>query len=968
MGLLDGRVAVITGAGGGLGRSHALAMAREGADIVVNDLAPARDGAKDRPAELVCQEVRALGRRAVANYDDISSMEGAAKLVAQARTELGGIHILVNNAGILRDKTLKKLTEAEWDLVLKVHAKGTFACSQAAALAFAEQGKGGRIINTSSVAGLRGNFGQTNYAAAKAGIYGMTRVHSMELAKDGVTVNAIAPIAKTDMTKDLEAVADELKPEMVSPLVVFLASDLGADVTGRVFGCHGNHYFEYEVRMSEGVKRSDLWTPSEVAAKLAEIGRFEAPPAASGGAGGGGGGPADLVEAAFANIAQAFLKDKAAGWNAVVAFDLAGGGQYTVRVKDQTVATEKGKAADATCVVTMDVATMAGMIDGSVDGNQAFMKGKIKATKLPDLGKFGKVFQFRPAFVAELKSKGGGGGGAAAGGGASGGAMGPAQLVKATFDNLASAFKPEKAQGWATVMSFVVDGGDAFTVRVADGKVATEAGKAADATCVVTTDLATMAGMIDGSVDGNQAFMKGKIKATKLPDMAKFGKAFPFDAAFLARIKGGGAPAGASGSQPAASQGPDPAIRLRALVAALPKAFEADKAKGYKGNLWFEVASGDSFAVLLDDGTCKIEATRPDKVACTVNVDAATLAGVFDGSIKGEDALKDKKLVAKPPTGLLKFRQCFRFGPELLAELAAAAAPVAAEAPAEEGEGLVNPKAVGKKFRGKARFARPEAIQGYADATNDRNSRYRIEAGEAQIGSPLFPVTFVMDLFMEAMTDKDLGIDMSRVVHGEQEIRYLKPVKAWDLVNPRAKVTSIQKKSSGWLVDVTQTLLVDGEPVVEMVSGIFVRGFKKGEDGKKSEKTQPEALPQPKYTRDSKVDADQSERYAKASGDDNPIHLDAEFARSVGLPDRILHGLCTMAMAAGSLVDSALGGDPARLKSIKVRFSKPVLMGDTLTTNVWEVARADRRVTLGFEVKSPRGDAVITNGLAEILD
>jgi len=279
MSLLEGKVAVVTGAGGGLGRCHALAMAREGAKVVVNDLGGARDGSGGAkgPADSVVEEISSAGGEAVANYDTVGTLEGANKIVATAVDAFGRVDILVNNAGILRDKTLLKMEEDQWDAVVNVHLKGTFGVSQAAARRMAEQvneGKatGGRIINTSSVAGLIGNFGQTNYGAAKAGIAGFTRVAALELAKFKITVNAIVPIAKTRMTEDIPLVPESMKPECVSPLVVFLASDLAGEITGKILAIQGKEMREFRYQISSGATaQGDMWTPQEIADRLKEI-------------------------------------------------------------------------------------------------------------------------------------------------------------------------------------------------------------------------------------------------------------------------------------------------------------------------------------------------------------------------------------------------------------------------------------------------------------------------------------------------------------------------------------------------------------------------------------------------------------------------------------------------------------------------------------------------------------------------
>jgi NAD(P)-dependent dehydrogenase (short-subunit alcohol dehydrogenase family) len=270
MGQLDGKVAIITGAGGGIGRAEALLFASEGARVVVNDVGGARDGSgEDRSrAETVVEEVRAAGGQAVANHDSVTSREGAERIVAAAVEAFGRLDILVNNAGILRDKTLLKTTEEMWRAVLAVHLDGTFFCTQAAARRLVEQGEGGRIVNTTSVSGMLGNFGQSNYAAAKAGIYGLTRTAAIELQKHRITVNALAPIAKTRMTEDLPMFqgVDTLTPEHIAPAALFLASDLCDDKTGHVLAVSGNRLYGFRVVETRGkMKDGNVpWTAAEI--------------------------------------------------------------------------------------------------------------------------------------------------------------------------------------------------------------------------------------------------------------------------------------------------------------------------------------------------------------------------------------------------------------------------------------------------------------------------------------------------------------------------------------------------------------------------------------------------------------------------------------------------------------------------------------------------------------------------------
>jgi NAD(P)-dependent dehydrogenase (short-subunit alcohol dehydrogenase family) len=271
MALLDGKSAIVTGAGNGIGRATALLFAREGAKVIVNDVGASRagEGGAAAPADEVVAEIRAAGGTAVANYDTVASAEGARAIVDAAVREFGRLDVLVNNAGILRDKTLLKLDLPQWDAVIDVHLKGTFLCTQAAALVMKEQGSG-RIVNTTSVSGLLGNFGQINYAAAKAGIYGLTRTASIELQRYGISVNAVAPVAKTRMTEDLPMFAKiegTLSAEHVAPAHLFLGSDLCGERTGIVLAVAGARMSIYKVVESAGqFKESDggIWTAAEI--------------------------------------------------------------------------------------------------------------------------------------------------------------------------------------------------------------------------------------------------------------------------------------------------------------------------------------------------------------------------------------------------------------------------------------------------------------------------------------------------------------------------------------------------------------------------------------------------------------------------------------------------------------------------------------------------------------------------------
>jgi NAD(P)-dependent dehydrogenase (short-subunit alcohol dehydrogenase family) len=245
--LCEGRVCIVTGAGRGVGAEHAKLLAAHGAKVVVNDLGGTADGSgKDlSPAQQVVEEIRAAGGEAVANGDDVSDWNGAKAMIDQAVKTYGKLDVLLNNAGILRDRMLVNMTEQEWDAVIKVHLKGTFAPARHAAAYWRDRAKaeGGtvsaRLINTTSVSGIYGNIGQTNYGAAKAGIASFTVIAARELRRYGITVNCISPSAYTRMTADLRQYsAQEIErrdPKWVAPIAVWLASEESGDVTGRVF-------------------------------------------------------------------------------------------------------------------------------------------------------------------------------------------------------------------------------------------------------------------------------------------------------------------------------------------------------------------------------------------------------------------------------------------------------------------------------------------------------------------------------------------------------------------------------------------------------------------------------------------------------------------------------------------------------------------------------------------------------------
>jgi NAD(P)-dependent dehydrogenase (short-subunit alcohol dehydrogenase family) len=295
MGICDDRIVIVTGAGRGLGRAHALEFARQGAKVVVNDLGVALDGTdaesangttgRSAPAEEVVEEIRAAGGEAVANADDIADWHGGGRLVQTAIDTFGGLDVVVNNAGFVRDRMFANAAEDEWDAVVQVHLKGHFVTSRHAAAFWRDRSKAGdsvdaRIVNTSSGAGLLGSVGQAAYSAAKAGIAALTLVQAAELGRYGVTANAIAPSARTRMTEgvftemmaEVESGFDAMDPANVSPLVVWLGSAESADVTGRVFELEGD-----VVSVADGWhhgprrEKGDRWDPAELGPVVREL-------------------------------------------------------------------------------------------------------------------------------------------------------------------------------------------------------------------------------------------------------------------------------------------------------------------------------------------------------------------------------------------------------------------------------------------------------------------------------------------------------------------------------------------------------------------------------------------------------------------------------------------------------------------------------------------------------------------------
>ncbi|MEE2829737.1 MAG: SDR family NAD(P)-dependent oxidoreductase [Myxococcota bacterium] len=817
MGLFDGKVVIVTGAGGGLGRSHALAFAAEGAKVVVNDLGGARDGTGtgSTMADQVVSEIREAGGTAVANYASVATVEGGESIVADAIEHFGKLDIVVNNAGILRDKSFMKMDEAMWDLVMDVHTKQLFAVNKPAFSHMVERGEGGCILNTTSLAGLLGNYGQTNYSTAKAGVAGFTRTLAMEGRKHKVTVNAVAPVAKTRMTDDIDMVPDEMTAEHVTPMVTFLASEHGSSVTGRIFGVHGNQMFEYKTIQTPGVTKEapEPWTMDEMVAGWDEITREEEAAAAPA-------GEEDIVTTAFSCIPEGFKSDSAGSWSAVMHWVIKGASDQTLTISDGNCVHSNGLQGSPTCTVKTDKDTVVGMFSGTVDPTKAFMAGKISADHLPDMMKMGGAFDFEVIGAAIAAATEGAGGG---------------DPVAEAFALLPQAFLADKAGDWSSVIHFDIKDGTSHTMTIAGGTCEVSEGLTGTPKCTIKTSTEIIVGLLEGSVDGTKAFMGGKITADNMGELMKFSQFFKMDSEAAKAAK-----AARGGSKPAA-----------------PKRETID--------------------------------------------------------------LRD---------------------------------------------------AIGRRYAADYVMTEAEHMKLFAKATDDLNPRYL--EGDI-VAPPIFPVRIFHPLMFKCVGDPDLDLDMLRLVHGEQDMTWHGPIRPNEIINLRAVLESVDQKSKGCVIAWRMIGIVGGENRVEARFSVFVRGqmlpgvepgtvFGVVPDGATGDPTG-EAVLETTTT----VDASHPIRYAEASLDDNPIHLDESVAKAAGHPSVILHGLCTMALATRGVVDDFLDGDSDRLHRVAVRFTKPVLPGWELTTRLYPAGTTDDGLSAYQLVTTNQdGEPVINNGWLEV--
>ncbi len=415
----DGRVAIVTGAGGGLGRAYALELGRRGAKVVVNDFGGARDGSGTGaagPADKVVDEIKALGGKAVANYDNVATVEGGANIVKTAVDAFGKVDILINNAGILRDKGILKMEPENWSSVLSVHLNGAYNVTKPAFQVMRDNGFG-RIIMTTSAAGLYGNFGQTNYGSAKLGLVGFMNTLKLEGAKYNIKVNTVAPIAASRLTEDVmpPEMLQKMNPDYIAGIVLYLCAEECPD-TGAIFNAAAGFYNRAAVMTGPGMHLGDaenVPTPEEIrdnwdkinsmagAVNYADLNSavmtFLTPKAASGAVSAKSGGGELDVKGIFEKMPSVFNAAAAAGKDVTFEFNISGptGGDWVVVVKDGACKVEAGKTDKATTTIGMVDVDFIELIAGRLDGMKAFSAGKLKVGG--DMMKsqlIGKLFKF----------------------------------------------------------------------------------------------------------------------------------------------------------------------------------------------------------------------------------------------------------------------------------------------------------------------------------------------------------------------------------------------------------------------------------------------------------------------------------------------------------------------------------------------------------------------------------------------
>jgi len=399
----DGRVAVITGAGGGLGRVYALELAKRGAKIVVNDLGSARDGSgggSSTPAQRVVDEIKAMGGEAVANYDNVASVEGGENIIKTAMEAFGRVDILINNAGILRDKSFMKMDPENWNAVLSVHLTGAYNVTRPAFEVMREQGYG-RIVMTTSAAGLYGNFGQTNYSSAKMALVGLMNTLKLEGKKYNIKTNTIAPLAASRLTEDIMPpdLLAKMKPEFVAPIVIYLCHE-SCEASGKIFNAGMGYYNRAAVLTGQGVRLGDVENPPTVEdilenfekidnmegakeyeeANSAIISLVSMPENEAEEAASKEGGPEISVAEIFEKMPGAFKPEAAKGINVVFQYNISGpgGGDWIVSVSDGTCDIKPGTADKPTCTLKISSDDFVAMVSGRLDPMAAFTSGRLK--------------------------------------------------------------------------------------------------------------------------------------------------------------------------------------------------------------------------------------------------------------------------------------------------------------------------------------------------------------------------------------------------------------------------------------------------------------------------------------------------------------------------------------------------------------------------------------------------------------
>ncbi|MEZ6183550.1 MAG: MaoC/PaaZ C-terminal domain-containing protein [Planctomycetota bacterium] len=432
----------------------------------------------------------------------------------------------------------------------------------------------------------------------------------------------------------------------------------------------------------------------------------------------------------------------------------------------------------------------------------------------------------------------------------------------------------------------------------------------------------------------------------------KFGSAFDMKQAKQLAEQHQPAPAAAAAAAPSASAGE----LVERAFAVLPETFRPEKASGWSAVVQFHLAGGEDWTVTVADGRASASRGRQGTATCVVAASLEDYAQILSGELKAEQAFVEGRVKPSNVGELMKFGSAFD-----LKRVAQELRQPAAEA--TSGGGLNRDLLGHVRAARSPEWVRPEHALAFARATQDENPAY---AGEGAVAPPMFSVRLFKDVLFDLVSDPDLGADVLRLVHGEQDMEFLRPLRPWDLCALRVEVKAMERKSSGEVLRLEERLYAGGELAVRVGASMFIRGEGGGKKGAKAPAPAEAPRPAPVFEEQITVAPDQSLVYADASLDNNPIHTDAEVAKLAGFPGVILQGLCTMSFAAKTLVDRLGGGDPTRLARLAVRFSKPVLMGDVLTVSAWKLDATEAREVYGVAIVNQDGVEVIQNGRAEL--